>query len=385
MKAVRFLTLISAILTIVACSNKGPQFTVEGKIADADSTTLYLERRELEKVVFIDSVRLDSKGQFKFEVPTTSYPEFYVLHMNGQVINFAADSTETIKIEASKKSFATEYNIEGKDYNQQIKAATLAQYKASRELNKLQQEFAKKEISEQDYITSVQSITNDYKETAKKIIFIDLKSPAAYFALFQKVNGYLFFDPYDKTENKIFAAVATSWNTYNENSPRTTHLKDYTLIAMKVRKQGEIQSEDLVNSAKEVEATQYYNIELPDVNSKPVNLSSLKGKVVLLDFTVYQANESPAHNMALNKLYTKFKPNLEIYQISFDSDVHFWKNAAINLPWIAVHDKESVNSDFIFKYNIQAFPTIFLINRNGEIVKRLLPTDNVEAEIQKII
>ncbi|MDU1905142.1 MAG: TlpA disulfide reductase family protein [Dysgonomonas sp.] len=386
MKIFRLLTLVVFIITILnSCSDKGPQFIVEGKIADADSSLLFLEKRELDKITFLDSIRLDQNGEFKFAEATTNYPEFYVLHLNGQVINFAVDSVETVKINASKNTFATEYTIEGNQTNQLIKEATLAQYKASSELNKLQQRFSNKEINETDFITEIQGISNQYKETAQKIIFTDLLSPAAYFALFQKVNGLLFFDPYDKSDYRMFAAVATSWDNTYKDSPRAIHLRDYTLAAMKIRKQEEKTPANLDSIAKEVDATQYYNIELPDVNSKNIALSSLKGKTVLLDFTVYQSENSPAHNIALNRIYNKFKSNLEIYQVSFDADVHFWRNAAINLPWVAVHDNKSVNSDLIFKYNIQGFPTIFLIGKDGNLVKRLLPTDNIEAEIAKII
>lgn len=386
MKIFRILTLVAFVaIVFAACSEKGPQFVVEGKITDADSSLLFLEKRELNKITFLDSVRLDKNGEFKFQQAATNYPEFYVLHLNGQVINFAVDSVENVKINASKNTFATEYTIEGSQTNQLIKDATLAQYKAGRELNQLQERFNNKQINETDFLSQIQNIAKEYKETAQRIILADLQSPAAYFALFQKVNGYLFFDPYDKKDYGMFAAVATSWDNNYKNSPRTSHIRDYTLIAMKVRKEEEKAPANLDSIAKEVDSNEYYNIELPDVNSKSVSLSSLKGKVALLDFSVYQNENSPAYNIALNKIYNKFKPNLEIYQVSFDADEHFWRNAAVNLPWVAVHESKSVNSDLIFKYNIQGFPTMFLLDKNGEIVKRLLPTDNIEAEIKKII
>lgn len=382
MKIFQYLTLLSIAYLIVACSGNTPRFVVEGTVADADSLVLYLEKRELNQISILDSVRLDNKGNFSFKEAATLYPEFYVLRLEGQVINLAIDSAETIRIEASKNNFATDYSVEGNLANQHIKTVVLAQYKADREIKTLRQKFSNKEISEQEAIEQLQGAVDTYKETAQQIILLNMKSPAAYFALFQKVDGLLFFDPYDSKDYKLFAAVATGWDTYFKDSPRTLQIKEYTLLALKTRKQEET---NLTDSLNEIDASKYYNINLPDVKGNHVELTSLKGKVVLLDFTTYQAKESPAHNIGLNKIYSRFRPNIEIYQVSLDADKHFWRNAATNLPWVAVHESKSINSDLIFKYNIKEFPAMFLLDKGGNIVKRLTPADNIEAEIQKIL
>ena len=64
-------------------------------------------------------------------------------------------------------------------------------------------------------------------------------------------------------------------------------------------------------------------------------LKTLKGKVVLLDFSVFQSPAGAPHNMMLRELYNKYaKDGLEIYQVSLDADEHYWKTAAGNLPWV---------------------------------------------------
>lgn len=384
MKKFKTILLFSALLSLISCSKKGPIFVVEGKITDANSDVLYLEKRDLNSTSIVDSIKLTSNGDFKFEGTSTLYPEFYILRLNGQIINLAIDSTETLMLNASKKDFAKTYNVKGSPANEQLKIITLAQYKAKDELKSLQEKFKNKEVDEAQYIQQVNLIATEYKNTAKKIIFADLKSPASYFALFQKVDDLLFFDPYDRLDYQPFAAVATSWDANYPTSPRTEQLKNFTLKALKVRKQNQPLSID-PNSISEITPDQYYTIELPDINNKMIQLSSLKNKVVLLDFTLYQAEESPLHNIALNKIYTKFKDKLEIYQVGFDSDSHFWRNAAVNIPWIAVHDEQSINSPLLMKFNIQQLPSMFLVNKEGEVAKRILPTDNIESEIQKLL
>ena len=77
-------------------------------------------------------------------------------------------------------------------------------------------------------------------------------------------------------------------------------------------------------------------------------LSDLKDNVVLVDFTVYNHVQAAAHNLALRELYNKYHDKgLEIYQISLDTDEHFWKTSADNLPWICVrvHCSSTTNSN----------------------------------------
>ena len=72
---------------------------------------------------------------------------------------------------------------------------------------------------------------------------------------------------------------------------------------------------------------------LRDMKGNMHKLSDLKGKAVILDFTIYQSAVSPTHNYMLRDLYDKYAgQGLEIYQVSLDADEHYWKTTADNLP-----------------------------------------------------
>lgn len=134
------------------------------------------------------------------------------------------------------------------------------------------------------------------------------------------------------------------------------------------------------------ESTTLPDIALADVNGKSVSLASLKGKVVVLDFTVYNSKNSAEHNLALNRIYNQQKSKgLEIYQISFDSDEHFWKNAALNVPWISVRDPQSVYSSRLSLYNVREIPTAFILNRNGDVTSRIEDYTKLQAELNKVL
>lgn len=374
-------------LCMGACKDKKPHFVVEGKISDAtDSTMVYLSKRTLTETTLMDSLRLGKDGVFKFEVLSPESPEYYLLTLNGQGVNLAVDSVETITVNASAKTFATDYTVQGSESSALIKDVVLAQHKLKTEIAALRSKLSGKEITEETFATSALQSIKDYKDKAMNIILSDKSGLASYFAVFQKIDDYLIFDPNDKNDIRAYQAVATRWETIQ--SPRSEHIKTFTLSALASIRQAKKNEDTLADllSRNQDNAADYYNIILPDIKNKDITLSSLRGKVVILDFTAYQAEFSPAHNIELNNLYKKYKASgLEIYQVTFEPDIHAWRNAADNLPWISVRDEKGINSPLIAKFNVANFPTTFLINKDGQLVKRIMPKDNLSTEIQKII
>ena len=86
--------------------------------------------------------------------------------------------------------------------------------------------------------------------------------------------------------------------------------------------------------------------------------------------------------MALGELYVEYHDKgLEVYQVSLDGDVHFWKNAASNLPWTCVRDPQTVYSQVAALYNVKQLPVIFVLDRSGNLVKRVDDMKNLAAEV----
>lgn len=379
-----FAFLIATVLLITSCSEQKPHFTIQGNISQADSTTLYLYKRGLTETSVIDSIKMDKQGNFEFSEIAPEYPEFYFLSLNNQNINIPIDSIETITVKASAPTFATEYTIDGSESANRIKELTLEQYKLTHKLIDLRNNTS---LSQEAFASEAMQAVNNFKEIARKTIYSDPKDMAAYFALFQKVGDLLIFDPYEKEDIRSYQAVATAWEQFKPKSPRAEHVKNFTLAALaetrKAQKSESTLSEMLQKGT--VDESTYYEINLPNIKGQDISLSSLKGKVVILDFTAYTEPYSPAHNIAINSIYQQHKAAVEVYQVSFDSDAHRWRNTAVNLPWICVLDNKSVQSDLISKFNIQGLPTTFLIGRDGKIAKRVLPNEDLGTAVSKLM
>lgn len=377
-----YLWAILTILLVSSCQDN-KNFKVEGVVSGADSQTMYLENVGISSVQILDSVKLNPGGQFEFKQPRPIYPEFYRLRLKNQLINFAIDSTEVIHIVADAGTFATSYKIEGSENCKAIKEITLAQLDANQAINKIRKEYELKDLEDTAYVNRVMEISNTYKKVALKYIYGAPMTTAAYYALFQQVHGLLFFDLYDQTDSRAYGAVATSFNRLYPESPRTKQLYNLALQSIKIiRNQRKLDLNELATTE-----TGFLEIALPDIYGNTIKLSeNINGGPVLVNFTAYLAEWSPALNIELNKLYTKYADKgLMIYQISLDSDEHFWKNAASNLPWICVRDPEMAYSQVAALYNVKQLPAIFVIDKNGNVVKREDNLHELENDIKQFL
>lgn len=208
---------------------------------------------------------------------------------------------------------------------------------------------------------------------------------AAYFALFQKLNNYLIFDPLNnKDDVKCFAAVATSLNNAFPHAVRSKNLYNIVIKGMKNTRQPQTKALEIPQD--KIVETGIIDIALRDVKGNVRKLTDLKGKVVLLDFSVFQSPAGAPHNLMLRELYNEYaKQGLEIYQVSLDADEHYWKTAADNLPWVCVRDGNGVYSTNVAVYNVRQVPSIFLINRNNELKLRGEDIKDLEAAVKSLL
>lgn len=346
----------------------GDKFTIEGNVKDGFGKTLYLENITTSSVVVVDSVDLGNDGSFRFKGQRPPAPDFYRLRLKQQFVNLAVDSTETITVQSDTLDFARDYTVEGSSECAKIKELTFLQLLTNEAYNKLQKQYDSKAISLDEYVAKVKETIEAYKVEATNRITANPASASAYFALFQQINGLLMFDPYDRRDSRMYGAVANNWNLNYPDAPRTVHLVNLFKNSLVVLRQ-----EQNTTALNEVDSKQFFDISLPSIRDSEIRLSEAgAGKVVLLDFTAYESQNSPLHNMDLLKIYWKYEPlGFTIYQVSLDRDTHFWKNAAVNLPWICVNDPQSVYSEIAKKYNVSNLPTGFLLGRDGEIVARI--------------
>lgn len=375
--------MFTAAMMIASCDNN--KFTVEGQINNAKDSVLYFENVGLEGIQVLDSVKLNDNGDFSFSEAANLAPEFYRLRISNQIINVSIDSTETVQIKAEYPDMASNYTVSGSENCEKIKELTLKQMKLQSQVISLQQNTTLGVNTAND---SIQSLINAYKEDVKiNYIYKEPMKAYSYFALFQALGNYLIFNPRtNKDDIKAFAAVATSWDTYYPHAERGQNLHNIAIEGMKNQRIVAAQNADIQVEASKVQEAGVLDIALPDNHGQTRRLTDLKGKVVIIDFHVFAAKESPARIMKLREIYNKYHAQgLEIFQVSFDPDMHFWKQQTEALPWICVHDNRLTESPIFSQYNLQGLPTFFLMDRENVLHKRDAQIKDLDAEIRSLL
>ena len=375
--------VVLAALSVASCNNN--KFTVEGQISGAKDSVLYFEHVGLEGINVLDSVKLSDSGDFSFSQDANQAPEFYRLRIADQIINVSIDSTETVQVKGQYPGMASNYTVSGSDNCDKIRELALKQIDLQAKAIALQSNTELGIVKAND---SIQTLIDAYKDEVKRnYIYKEPYKAYAYFALFQAIGNYLIFNPRSNKEDiKAFAAVATSWDTYYPHAERGQNLHNIAIEGMKNQRIVESQNADIQVDASKVQEAGVLDIALLDNKGVMRHLTDLKGQVVLLDFHVFAMDESPARIITLRELYNKYHAQgLEIFQVSLDSDEHFWKQQTAALPWISVRDEDGVNSQRLTLYNIQAVPDFFIIDRGNNLVKRAAQIKDLEAEIKALL
>ncbi|MDR1130535.1 MAG: TlpA family protein disulfide reductase [Prevotellaceae bacterium] len=380
MKIKLLFACLAGFMLIVSC---GRNVTIKGNVSNAENELLELSVNTTPKKI-IDTLRLSSSGKFsfKYDFKKSSFPVFLTLSISDKPLaSLLVEPGERVNMETDMKNPA-EYKVSGsegsqllKELNDKMLKTTISVDSIARILNKL--ETPVDEERSQEINRDLALIFTKHKRDLIRFVIKNNKSYAAYTAVYQILpNGIGVFGK--ESDALYFKLLADSLETKYPRSPYVLQLRDdYN----KLIKTNAIQN--LIDNAKE---TAMPDIKLPDATGTQISLSSLKGKVVLLNFWSSKDRVTAQNNNELLPLYEKYKPEgFEIYQVSIDEDRGSWLQT-INtqkLTWINVCDFTGTATYPLKLYNVTKLPANYLINRDGEIAGKDLFGEKLEEKIKE--
>lgn len=374
---------IIAGLLATGCSKNEGKFSVSGKITHAEGQTLYLEELQVASAKPVDSVKVNKNGEFKF-TGETRIPTYYLLKFSdNKFVTLLVDSVEQVVVEADAANFERSYRVEGSPGSAQVKnlndhlLETRRKLDSIQSLNNLYRGNPDYQQMRGEWDAARDSIKKAQTEFSTQFVMNNPFSMASVLALYQKFDD----QEYVVTDLHTMRVAASALNTIYPNSGHVKALYQNTLDLLREEQNAKLRQmiqEQGENSPE---------IVLPNPDGQEIALSSLRGKVVLLQFWSALDRNSRILNEALVEAYGKYKnKGFEIYQVSVDDNRVEWVDAIDQdrLTWINVGDMQGSNQA-VRAYNIQTVPYNYLLNEEGEVIAQNLKGPGLNRALAQIL
>ncbi|MDP4266259.1 MAG: TlpA disulfide reductase family protein [Bacteroidota bacterium] len=121
--------------------------------------------------------------------------------------------------------------------------------------------------------------------------------------------------------------------------------------------------------------------ELRDINDKPFKLSDFKGKYVYINFWKSSFVPCLSEMKLMEKMYNAYRDKVVFISISADKNPRDMISLVKKYKWRWIFAHSGANEKIIDDYEVLAYPTYILIDKNGNIIQAPAdsPTGNIET------
>ena len=342
-------------------------FTIKGTIKNSPQHLIILWEMTPQQLVFIDSARTDASGKFQIQGNTKNMI-FAQLQMGPESqIFLAVDNKSKLDVNIGLLGKFVDYSIDGNelDDSKKIRKIVDANRSFAEEFNALKLE-AEKIPQTQEGMSQAAVINNRYQRLLQQrndyMMNMAMSEKKGFIPYFMIAFGALESPGYDLFKHAVACAKAAD--------PMSKYTQDI---------EGKF-----MNEASLMIGGVAPDIKLNGPDGKPVSLSSLRGKVVLIDFWASWCGPCRRENPNVVKMYQKYKDQgFEIFGVSLDNDANRWKGAiqTDGLTWFHGSDLMGWKSKPAQMYQVHSIPATFLLDKQGKIIAKGLRGAELEAAV----
>ena len=366
-------------------------FTIEGVITNGAEKKFYLFEYGGNAPTKIDSIIADEMGKYNLQGQGSGFKFYSVGNTVNNVAALLLKGGEKISLDSDFNQMSISTIVNGSEdtkimhefsNKQKIFFDTMKSYKE--EIEALgYEESAKREI----IIQKAEKVKEDFNFFTYNFINKNLHSPAVYMAaseLYDIVNEIEYLKKIEKT---MFEHMNGS-PFHNAVSQKIAQANQAISNATRQKQMIADQKSAFAKAGISI-GKKAPDLNFPNPSGKNIALSSLKGKIVLLDFWASWCRPCRAENPNIVRLYEQYKDKgFTIYSYSLDKDAEKWKNAIQQdgLIWpYHTSDLKGWQAAGSAIYNVQSIPQTFLIGRDGNIIDIGLRGRDLEEKLKELL
>lgn len=360
--------LLSATLALFSCGetdSAAGKVVITGNLQNAPEGVVVLSQYTDSRPKVLDTLEINSNGDFTYEFDSVGTPTFYELNLYGQRVVKLALYKENVDVKFNF-SDPNSLQIEGSQDSKEMLKLEILMDSYQGQVNQLNEKYYEA-MSKNDAEVIRQIQMDAMNLEAQQVVKVkemiesmgDSFASLAAVGLLNPQNDFPFLD-----------ALVTK---LNENYPET--------IAI-------LQLKQQLDEMRALAVGQMApDIVLPDPSGKTTKLSDLRGKYVLIDFWAAWCKPCRQENPNVVRLFNQYNSKgFEVFGVSLDRSREDWVKAIADdqLNWTQVSDLQYFNSAAAVLYQIQAIPATYLVDPDGKIIAKDLRGPSLEAKLAEL-
>jgi peroxiredoxin len=363
MKQTVFILLAGILL--LSCSTEKDQYTIQGSIAGVDSAMVYLQKIGIDGWEKIDSTKL-TDGNFHFS-GSVVLPEMWYLTIDEKQLSLPI--------------FVENANINVKIYPDSVDKSIV---KGSLSHDT----YMKYVVMDKTTMKKMEEVFNAWKTAKDAGDTLSMKKNDLLSEEIEKemkAQLIAFVKENDKTPVSPYLITRNSWQFDLPELENLLSVLDTSMNNSTYYEAIEKRVEVLRNVAIGQIAPDF---TLNDSTGNPISLSSLKGKILLVDFWAAWCGPCRAENPNVVKAWQKYNNRgFDVLGVSFDTNREKWLKAVKDdkLTWAQLSDLKGWGSEAGKLYGVNSIPANFLLDKDQKIIATGLHGEDLFNKLEELL